>query len=191
MQGRPECLEGRAKMASAIATVAGAIIAGIVGILAVGFQQRIARQHQQETAQVQRLSEFSAAGWAASLTIIKLSESPSSRKTDTESSDAYQGAIDRFNSVLAQIQLLDAGEVYQAAHRVNECLVHLGREARGRRINLAAWQSSRADLSDAVALYQQAARRALGAPAIEGNEPWRSHDLGTKAASVAHQQGTP
>jgi hypothetical protein len=131
------------------------------------------------------LASFPPPGRAASLAIIKLAQSPQSRKAALENSAAHQNAVDRFNSVLAQIQLLDAGEVYEAAHRVNECLVHLGREAAARRADGSTWRATRADLSNAVAAYQQAARKALGAKAIQGHEPWRKHDLGTRSLQAA------
>jgi hypothetical protein len=88
------------------------------------------------------------------------------------------------SSVLAQIKLLDAGEGYEAAHRVNECQVHLAREAAARRADGTTWRATRADLSNAVAAYQQAARKALGAKTIQGHEPWRKHDLGTRSLSA-------
>jgi len=160
-------------MDSAVAVILGAAISGIVGVLAVFVQQRLARQHELDSAKAQRLSEFSAAGWAATLIISELARAPLEKKRDIENSARFQALTDRFNSVLAQIQLLDDGEVYAAAHRVDTCLVGLHHHARTAEATREDWRTrQRAELSKAVAEYQRAARRALGARSLPGPEPW-------------------
>lgn len=117
-------------MDSTVAIILGAAISGMVGVLVVFIQQRLARQHELDSAKAARLSEFSAAGWAATLIISEIARAPIQQKRDLENSARFQALTDRFNSVLAQIQLLDDAEVYAAADRVDECLVALHHQAR-------------------------------------------------------------
>jgi hypothetical protein len=160
-------------MNDAAAVVVGATISGVVGILAVFFQQRLARQHERDYAKALRLSEFSAAGWAASLAISELARAREAQKDEIEHSERFQAIVDRFNSALALIQLLDDEEVYAAAHRVDKCLVELSHHARSAEADRDSWRGmQRAELSTAVAEYQRAARRALGSPPLPRPEPW-------------------
>lgn len=160
-------------MNEAVAIVSGATISGLIGILVVFFQQKLARQHELDTAKTLRLSEFSAAGWAAALVISELARVPVEQKGDIENSVRYQAITDRFNSALAQIQLLDDGDVYASAHRVDACLVDLTHHARSARADRDIWRSKqREELSRAVAAYQRAARRSLGSSSLPGPEPW-------------------
>ena len=50
-------------MNDAIAIVSGAIISGIVGVLVVFFQQRLARQHELDTAKALSLNPPAEFGW--------------------------------------------------------------------------------------------------------------------------------
>ena len=59
-------------MDSAVAVVIGAVISGVVGVLVVFYQQRLVRRHEIDKARAARLSEFSAAGWTATLAISEL-----------------------------------------------------------------------------------------------------------------------
>jgi hypothetical protein len=171
---RPSANTGqRITMNDAVAVVLGAIISGVVGVLVVFFQQKLARQHELDSAKALRLSEFSAAGWAATLIISELARAPIAGKANIELSDRFQALTDRFNSALAQIQLLDEGEVYTAAHRVDRCLVDLNHQARSAEADRESWRArQRAGLSRAVAEYQRAARQALGSSPLPGPEPW-------------------
>jgi hypothetical protein len=163
----------RMTMNDAVAIVSGAIISGIVGVLVVFFQQRLARQHDLDTAKALRLSEFSAAGWAATLAIGELARVPLAQKDDIENTVRFQAVTDRFNSALAQIQLLDDGDVYAAAHRVDACLVDLIHYGRSTEADRHSWRAKQQEgLSDAVAAYQRAARRSLGSSSLPGPEPW-------------------
>lgn len=157
----------------AMAIVSGAIISGIVGVLVVFFQQRLARQHDIDTAKALRLSEFSAAGWAATLAVGELARAPAAQKNDIENTVRFQTVTDRFNSALAQIQLLDDGDVYDAAHRVDTCLVDLIHYGRSTQADYHSWRVKQQEgLSYAVAGYQRAARRSLGSSSLPGPEPW-------------------
>ena len=49
-------------MTNALAVVLGAVISGLVGVLVVFYQQRLAGHHEIDVARAARLSEFSAAG---------------------------------------------------------------------------------------------------------------------------------
>jgi hypothetical protein len=91
--------------------------------------------------------------------------------------------MDRFNSVLAQIQLLDDGDVYDAAHRVDDCLVRLVTEARVAQADQLAWRAKRADLTKAVAVYQRAARKALGSVSLPWPEPWLARTVPEESTS--------
>ncbi len=160
-------------MNDAIAIVSGAIISGIVGVLVVFFQQRLARQHELDTAKALRLSEFSAAGWAAALAISEFARAPVEQKGAIENTARFQAITDRFNSALAQIQLLDDGDVYASAHRVDAFLVDLTHHARSAQADRNSWRAEqREGLSHAVAAYQRAARRSLGSSSLPGPEPW-------------------
>lgn len=117
-------------MASAVAVVVGAMISGLIGVLVVFFQQRLARPHEIAVARAARLSEFSAAGWALTLAITELASAHMGSKGNLENTERLQQLTDRFNSVLAQIQLLDTGDVYASAHGVDASLVELRQAAR-------------------------------------------------------------
>lgn len=164
-------------MDSAVAVIIGAVISGVVGILVVFFQQRLVRRHAVDADRVRRLSEFSAAGWAATLAIGDLARAPQAEKSDIENSERFQAITDRFNSALAQIQLLDEGEVFTCAHRVDACLVALTHKARSSPIDPDSWGAGRAELSRLVAEYQRAARAALGSTALPDVEPWGARAL--------------
>lgn len=176
-------------MTSAVAVVVGAMISGALGVLVVFFQQRLARHHELAVARVARLSEFSAAAWAVTLAITELAHAPLDSKTDIQDTERFQKLTDRFNSVLAQIQLLDNGEVYASAHRVDKSLVALARAARSAEFDRDNWRVQRAGLSKAVADYQRAARRAVGSDALTDDEPWllRAQDeIPSLAAAAQH-----
>lgn len=151
-------------MNNTVAIVLGAFISGMVGVLVVIVQQRLARQHELDTARARRLGEFSAAGWAATLSVSALARAPLDQKAEIEEAEALQSIADRFNSALAQIQLLDTGDVYVAAHNVDACLVRLIRDAGSGQFDADAWRAKRAKLAQAVAEYQRAARKVLGSP---------------------------
>ena len=175
-------------MNGAVAIILGAAISGIVGVLAVFIQQRLARQHEVDSAKAQRLSEFSAAGWAATLIISEIARAPLAKKRDIENSARFQALTDRFNSVLAQIQLLDDDEIYASAHRVDKCLVDLHHHARTAEATREDWRTrQRAELSIAVAEYQRAARRALGARPLPGPEPWLARSSEPDPVSTRYQ----
>lgn len=159
-------------LSSAAAVLVGALISGVVGVLVVFYQQRLARGHELDKARAARLSEFSAAGWSATLAISELARTPPEQKEAVESSDRFQALSDRFNAALAQIQLLDDGEVYVTAHSVNAYLTTLNREARSAQFDHAAIRARHAELSTHVAAYQRAARRALGSTDLPGPLPW-------------------
>lgn len=159
-------------MIGAAAVVLGALISGMVGVLVVIVQQRLAGRHELEMAKAHRLGELSAAGWATTLALGDLARAPLAEKVEVEQSERFQSLMDRFNSALAQIQLLDDGDVYAAAHAVDECLVHLLYEARAGVADRPSWRAKRADLGKAVATYQRAARAALGSAALREPEPW-------------------
>ena len=159
-------------MDSAVAVVVGAVISGVVGLMVVVVQQVLARRHELNTAKAVRLSEFSAAGWAATRAIIELARAAPADKATIAESHRFRALVDRFNSALAQIQLLDDGEVYAAAHRVDACLVALTNHVRSAQADQESWRASRAELSAQVAQYQRAARRALGSSDLPGTEPW-------------------
>lgn len=131
----------RMTMNDAVAVVLGAIISGVVGVLVVFFQQKLARQYELDSAKALRLSEFSAAGWAATLIISELARAPIAEKANIEHSERFQTLTDRFNSALAQIQLLDDGEVYAAAHHVDRCLVELNHHARSAEASRKGWRA--------------------------------------------------
>jgi hypothetical protein len=97
---------------------------------------------------------------------------PISQKTASRNAPRYQDHNDRFNLVMAQIQLLDSGDVYLTAHRIHACLVALEHEALSAQIDQNVWRAKRTPLSTAVAEYQRAARAALKSPAIAGLPPW-------------------
>ena len=177
-------------MTSASAVVLGAVISGLVGILVVFYQQRLAGRHEVDAARVARLSEFSAAGWTATLLISELAQASSAQKPGIHNAARYQDQNDRYNLALAQIQLLDSGDVYQTAHRVDSCLVALEREALLTQFDSDTWRSKRVPLSVAVAEYQRVARVALRSPAIGGPEPWleralEQHGSSTEGKSIA------
>jgi hypothetical protein len=132
---------------SAVAVVIGAVISGVVGVLVIFYQQSLARRHEIDTARAARLSEFRAAGWAATLAIGELARSPLAQKAVIENTSRFQTLTDRFNSALAQVQLLDDGDVYEAAHRINDCLTALNHGARGAQVDRDSWSSRRAELS--------------------------------------------
>lgn len=179
-------------MDSAVAVILGAAISGIVGVLVVFLQQRIARQHELDSAKAVRLSEFSAAGWAVTLIISELARAPIEKKYDIENSARFEALTDRFNSVLAQIQLLDDGAVYVVAHRVDTCLVALHHQARTMQATREDWRTQqRAELSIAVAEYQRVARRALGAQPLQGPEPWLARAAEPDPPSVRYQADNP
>jgi hypothetical protein len=67
-------------MDSAVAVVIGAVISGVVGVLVVFYQQRLARRHEIDKTRAARLSEFSAAGWTATLAISELARAPMTHK---------------------------------------------------------------------------------------------------------------
>jgi hypothetical protein len=178
-------------MNSAVAIILGAAISGIVGVLVVLLQQRLVRQHELDSAKEARLSEFSAAGWAATLIISELARAPMEQKYDIENSAHFQALTDRFNSVLAQIQLLDDGAIYAAAHRVDACLVALHHKARTAQATREDWRTKqRAELSVAVAEYQRVARRALGARPLPGLEPWLARAAEPDHSSVRYEADT-
>jgi len=162
---------------SGLAVVLGAVISGLVGIIVVFFQQMLARRHEDDAARIARLSEFSAAGWTSTLLISELAHAPIDQKPDIRGSARYQDQQDRYNLSLAQIQLLDSGDIYVAAHRVDSCLVALEREAVSAQFDRDAWRAKRSQLSTAVAEYQRVARVALGSVAIAGPEPWLERAL--------------
>jgi hypothetical protein len=177
-------------MDSTVAIILGAAISGIVGVLVVFLQQRLARQHELDSAKAARLSEFSAARWAATLIMSELARAPVEKKHDIENSARFQALTDRFNSVLAQIQLLDDNEIYAAAHRVDTCLVALHHQARAAQATREDWRSGQqAELSIAVAEYQRVARRVLGARPLPGLEPWQARAAEPDPASVRYQGG--
>jgi hypothetical protein len=155
-----------ADMDSAAAVVIGAVISGVVGVLVVFYQQNLARRHEIDKARAARLSEFSAAGWAATLAISELARSPMSQKEAIEGGERFQALTDRFNSALAQIQLLDDGDVYASAHHFNAHLTALSREARSTQIDRGTLRARHAELSEFVFEYQRAARTALGSPVL-------------------------
>ena len=159
-------------MSNAAPVVLGALISGVVGVLVVFYQQRLARGHEVDKARAARLSEFSAAGWSATLAISELARAPLDQKEAIEDSERFQALSDRFNSALAQIQLLDDDQVYISAHRVNACLTALSREARSTQFDRAAIRAKHAELSVYVADYQRAARKVLGSPALPEPLPW-------------------
>ena len=160
-------------MDSAVAVVVGAAISGVIGLLVTVVQQALARRHELDTAKAVRLSEFSAAGWAATLAISELARAAPADKAAIEESDRFRALTDRFNSALAQIQLLDDGEVYAAAHRVDASLVALTRQARSAQADRDGWRASRAELSAHAAQYQRAARRALRSSDLPDTKPGR------------------
>ena len=164
-------------MTSASAVVLGAAISGLVGVLVVFVRQRLTGRHEVDTARVARLSEFSAAGWTATLLISELARTPIGEKPNVEGAARYQDQNDRYNLALAQIQLLDTGDVYKAAHRVDSCLIALETEARLAQFDRDMWNAKRDQLSNAVAEYQRAARVALRSPAIPGPDPWLQRSL--------------
>jgi hypothetical protein len=170
--GSVRCTERKTHVDSAVAVVIGAVISGVVGILVVFYQQGLARRHEIDTARAARLGEFSAAGWAATLAISELARASLAQKADIENTARFQALTDRFNSALAQVQLLDDGDVYETAHRINDCLTALSHEARGVQVDRDSWSSKRVELSRFVAEYQRAARSALGSSALPNGEPW-------------------
>jgi hypothetical protein len=114
------------------------------------------------------------------------------KKHDIENSARFQALTDRFNSVLAQIQLLDDGEVYIAAHRVDTCLVGLHHQARTAQATREDWRTQqRAELSIAVAEYRRVARRALGARPLSGPEPWLTRAGEPDPPSVHYRADSP
>lgn len=159
-------------MSSALAVVLGAVISGLVGILVVFYQQRLAGRHEVDIARGARLSEFSAVGWTATLMISELARAPMSQKAAIKNAPRYEAHIDQFNLALAQIQLLDNGDVYITAHRIHACLVTLERQALSRQFDRTEWHDRRVPLALAVADYQRAGRADLKSPAIVGQEPW-------------------
>jgi hypothetical protein len=159
-------------MSSAAAVVIGALISGVVGVIVVFYQQKLARGHEVDKARASRLSAFSAAGWSATLAISELARAPVDQKETIEGSERFQALSDKFNSALAQIQLLDDGEVYTTAHRVNACLTALNREARSVQFDRGAIRAKHAELSVYVADYQRAARKALGSQALPDPLAW-------------------
>lgn len=171
-------------MTSALAVVLGALISGLVGVLVVFYQQKLAGRHEIDAARVARLSEFSAAGWTATLLISELARAPIPQKSNVEGAARYQDQNDRYNLAPAQIQLLDTGDVYRVAHRVDSCLVALERDAMSAQFDRDSWGERRGQLSSAVAEYQRAARVALGSPAIAGPDPWLERALAQQHAST-------
>lgn len=63
-------------------------------------QQRLARSHEVDKARAARLSEFSAAGWSATLAISDLARTPIDDKEAVEATDRFQALSDRFNAAL-------------------------------------------------------------------------------------------
>lgn len=173
-----------------MAVVAGALISGLVGVLVVFYQQKLARSHEVDKARAARLSEFSAAGWSATLAISELARTPADEKEAVEASDRFQALSDRFNAALAQIQLLDDGEVYATAHRVNAYLTALNHDARSAQFDHAAVRARHAELSAHVAAYQRAARKALGSTDLPGPLPWLPAAAGTDAIGDANDAAT-
>jgi len=157
-----------------VAVVIGAVISGVVGVLVVFYQQRLVRRHEIDKARAARLSEFSAAGWTATLAISELARAPMSHKETIEGGERFQAITDRFNSALAQIQLLYDGDVYTSAHQVNAYLTTLNREARVSQIDRDTLRARHAELSAFVAEYQRAARTALGSPVLRDTMAWLS-----------------
>ena len=143
-----------------------------------------------DKARAARLSEFSAAGWSATLAISDLARTPVDEKEAVEASDRFQALSDRFNAALAQIQLLDDGEVYAAAHRVNAYLTALNREARSAHFDHAAVRGRHAELAAHVAAYQRAARKALGSTDLPGPLPWLPASAETYVAGKANDDAT-
>ena len=74
-----------------------------------------------------------------------------SQKSSIEEVARFQAPTDRFNSALARIQLLDDGDVYATARRVDACLTALTREARSAQAERDRWRARRAGLSGLVA----------------------------------------
>jgi hypothetical protein len=159
-------------MSGAAPVVIGALISGLIGVLVVFYQQRLARGHEVDKARAARLAEFSAAGWSATLAISDLARAPLDQKEAIEGSERFRALQDRFNSALAQIQLLDDGGVYTSAHRVNACLTALNHEARSMQFDRTAIRAKHAELSGYVADYQRAARKVLGSPTLPDPLPW-------------------
>jgi len=159
-------------MDSAVGIVVGAAISGSIGLLVVFLQQYLLRTHEADKVRAGRLGEFSAAGWAGTLIVSELARAAVGQKKGIENSRRYQAVSDRFNAALAQIQLLYDGEVYVCAHRVDECLASLISEARTSQFSSDSWRQRRAELSQAVADFQRAARAALGTASLDRPEPW-------------------
>jgi hypothetical protein len=103
-------------LSNALAVVLGAIISGVVGVLVIVVQQALVRSHHRYEAQVKRLSEFAAAAWSLTLVISDNARSPIGQKVIDGDFERLRSATDAFNAAMAQIQLLEDGDVYLTAH---------------------------------------------------------------------------
>lgn len=124
-------------------------------------QQALLRRHELQTARAARLSSFSAHTWATTLALGELARATLEAKREVYENQDLQDAMDSFNTAMAQIQLLENGEVYTAAHTIDRCLVSLTGEALSQQFSRNDWRDKRTDLSHAIDEYHDAARAAL------------------------------
>jgi hypothetical protein len=156
-------------MSDGAAVVAGATISGVIGVLVVVVQQWIVHTRDQQKARVERLAEFSAAGWVLTLCTGDLAQAERPNKPSVEA--AHSEKVDRFVHALAQVQLLDDASVYEVAHDVDKELTKLIEAARSRVYSVGDWDDARTSLTEAVLRFQRTARRALDAPEIQLRRP--------------------
>ncbi|OKI84554.1 hypothetical protein [Micromonospora sp. CB01531] len=148
-------------MSQAAAIIVGAAISGIIGVLVVVTQQWLTHHHDKQNARVGRLCDFMAAGWALSLALGRLAHAPGEQKAKTQEHERLSELLDRFNACMAQVQLLESGDLYIAAHRLDRALAELVGAARDHQYSTTDWRLRRAAATEAVEAFHRAARRVI------------------------------
>ena len=148
-----------------MAVVVGAVISGVIGVSIVLLQQWIQHRRDTRNETARRLASFSAACWVTTLDLGGLARASGDEKARLDLAMA-----DNRNAVLeamAQIQILDDQQVYDAAIQVDRELTQLLHIARTETLTREQWRERRAFLTPAVLRFQADARRALRKRKIE------------------------
>lgn len=146
--------------AALLGAVLGGLIAVSLQVVQISVQHRSERKRDSES----RLAEYLAGTHAAVLAISAVARAPIASREELERELVWP-LLDRVNTALTRIELLEPGRIRTATHTLDAAVVDLARKARAFEGSREDWHELREKTMDsAVAEMKLAARVALGNP---------------------------
>jgi hypothetical protein len=143
-------------------TLTSALIAATVAIAVVVLREWLTRSQEEKRQQADRLADFSASAWVATLAIGRIALAATTEKQKL--ADDLDVDAAGFNRAVAVVRLLDSEPVYRAALDVDGCLNRLLEDARASEWQLSQWKDHRRDkLAPALAAFELKSRQDIGA----------------------------